>query len=1251
MTTYHKLLCLFAICIFLGSCGTTKSPYLASSNQSKPDIKLPKDNISHRLYLIGDSGGLDDLENEVNSVFEAARVHIANDPEEKSLVFLGDNIYERGLGEKDNVERVKQEKILNAHIALSIANDGTSYIIPGNHDWNNNESGGLKAIQRQYDYIKSKSDKENKIKFYPKDGCGDPEVIEVNKKLVYVFIDSQWWVHDWSQEERINKGCKIKSRREFLDRMKDILIENKNKKIMIMLHHPFLSNGPHGGSFGIKDHLFPLTKLNKNLWLPVPFIGSALPLFRQLGGTNQDVSDYKLNYLKRDLEKIIRMFDVSQAIFISGHDHHLQHSKEHFIFQKYPIHYIVSGSGYKTGHAVRGQHAEYVHTIRGYAVMHFYENGGTWLDFYSVDANTREKTLEYRKQIYSPKPSQKEFNLNDSQAWTDKVITLAPNEKFKKGAIYQMLMGSQYRETWTTPVETEVFGLNRYHNGLLPVKAGGGLFSKTLRLEGKDGKQYVMRSMNKDFLKAVPKELQHLEVLKLYADQSTASIPYGALYIAALSERMGIYHAGARMVYLEDPSQLGPFESVFPKGHYLLEARPDDDWSDSELFGGSEQIVGYNDLLFNLRKKSTHLVDQKWVLKSRLLDMFIHDRDRHDDQWRWAAFKENDRTVYRPIPRDRDWAFFKYGGLFPGLFGNFVDKRLKSFKANTIDIKALATNANNFDRFFLDDLEWEDWEEVIDDFLQSATDEAIDESLLAIPPEIRPYLAEEIIPKLKSRKEIFKKEVKKYYEYITKELDFVATDEEDVFEVNMEKEGTVQVRIFRDSKKNGLIEKHSRKIYRGETEEIRLYGLAGKDVFKVRIEGDGHPRLRIIGGIGKDSVVVHGDKKQIKHLYVYDEITGMVISDPSLVRDERAEETIEVNEYDRLGTVYNSSLPWLNLGYAPDVGVSFGFGFVSKKHGWREKPFKASHFFNGSISPGNRFSLRVKYNGEFPNLFGKGYGFAPSFGIEIPDNFNFFGIGQNEFLSERDNSDNWIQFSRYTIKPHAIVRRGAGGIIARFGPSYDAYIIQSDDDPFNVTNVLLNLSEDTERTDHLVGLHSDIEINTLDRPQKPSRGVLIKGLIKHQYHLEDKNHTLKLGGHFAWFSTLSHSKDIVFGSNTGFETILGDPLFYQFPAMGNNTTLRPYRNERFRGETILYQQFDLRFRLFNWNNSILPVTIGAIGGYDLGQTYFEGMSIGPIRHGWTTGFSYDFVNLFVLRTSLSKADEGLLFKFAVGYAF
>ena len=1238
--------------MMLGIATFVSGQYIQDPSSNQTTTNLPTEGVHHRVYMIGDAGGLDDKEARKNYVFEAAHRRINADAAEKSIVYLGDNIYNAGLQEETAPSRKLEENIIQAHLDLVKGNNAKMYILPGNHDWNNNKAGGLAAIKRQENYIKDHRIDKKRVKFYPKNGCGDPEVVKISKDLVYVIFDSQWWVHDWSSEDKINEGCKVKSRREFIDLMKDIIIEHKNDQILFFLHHPMVSNGNHGGNFSAKDHLFPLSKINKNLLVPMPFLGSIYPMYRQLGGSNQDNTYKLIKELHKSMESVVRGYDAAQTMFISGHDHLLQHSVEQFIFQKSPIHYVISGSGYKKDYVANGLGASFAHSERGYSVLHIYEDGSTWLDFYTVTDSGNKETLAYRTQIYAAKPSKQEFTRRkiDTADSENESITLAPNNKFGKGGIFRFFLGDQYREAWTTPIKSPIFGLDKYYGGLTPTKKGGGLFTRTLRLENEEGHEFVMRSMNKDFYKAVPRGLQHLELLKLYADQNTASIPYGALYISSLSEYAGVYHADPKVVYLDKPSELGPFEQYFPKGHYLLEARPDGDWSKKELFGSSQEIVGYNDLLYTLRKKTTHFVDQKWVLKSRLFDIFIHDRDRHDDQWRWASFEEGDKTIYRPVPRDRDWAFFKYGGVIPWVMGNIVDKKLKSFKANGIDVKSLATNANNFDRYFLNELTWDEWEAVIDEFVNNMTDEAIEGSIAALPEESQPYLTEEIVPKLKSRREILKRDVKKYYDFITKEVEITGSDEEDIFEISRLESGDTHVIVYKDSKKHGKVERYNRVLTASETKEIRIYGLAGDDQFNISVAGKNHSKMRLIGGIDEDVVTLATADGKSTNILVYDDPDGMQVSDLSLVKDRRSTDLI-TNKYDRRGFLYDTGLPWLNLGYAPDDGLVLGVGFNTIKHGWRKSPYEASHLFNLEVTPGERFSIDVEYEGEYPDLFRKGLGFAPSFFIEIPDNINFFDLGAAENNDHRDSDYNWVQLSSYGVNTHFIHRAAGSGIRLRFGPSYESYKVDDEDDRLNIVADSGDFTEEDFERSHFIGLSADIRLHTLDRFDKPSRGMLVRAEVKQQYELGASNHTVKLGANVAWFTPISVRYDIVFGSNTGYQKIFGDARFYQYPAMGNKAYLRPFRNERYRGEAIAYQQFDLRFRLVTWNNSVLPVTIGGIGGYDFGQNFYAGEDTGPIKHGWTGGLSFDLVNYFVLRTSFSGSDEGTYFKFDVGYAF
>lgn len=391
--TICKILFLLTTILLLNSCGTFNKPYYSDKSIEWKEHALPDHNKHiHSLYLIGDGGELDDKERNKNFVLEAASKLLKKETVQTSLAFLGDNVYPHGLPQKESADRDMSERILNAQLQLSNAHSGTTYFIPGNHDWNKHRQGGREAVLRQENYIKTFDNGQNKIKFYPPNACGDPEVVPINEDLVYIFLDSQWWLQDWSKEENINQKCEIKSRGELLKRIEEILIENKSDEIIVMIHHPIMSNGKHGGYFSLKQHLFPLTEINHHLWIPLPLIGSLYPIYRSVAGSKQDIKNAKNRDLMQSLNDIAKKLQINVA-FASGHEHGMQY------FDGNKIKYIVSGGGSRHEYIQKGGKVDYARDARGFARINFYENNESWLEMYTVNGFDKEPVLEFRTQL------------------------------------------------------------------------------------------------------------------------------------------------------------------------------------------------------------------------------------------------------------------------------------------------------------------------------------------------------------------------------------------------------------------------------------------------------------------------------------------------------------------------------------------------------------------------------------------------------------------------------------------------------------------------------------------------------------------------------------------------------------------------------------------------------------------------------------------------------------------------------------
>jgi hypothetical protein len=76
-------------------------------------------------------------------------------------------------------------------------------------------------------------------------------------------------------------------------------------------------------------------------------------------------------------------------------------------------------------------------------------------------------------------------------------MTVVASTHYQAGALRRWVVGSAYRDLWAMPIRVPVLDLDTYAGGLRPTKEGGGLQTKSLRLEAAGGLQYVFRLSDK----------------------------------------------------------------------------------------------------------------------------------------------------------------------------------------------------------------------------------------------------------------------------------------------------------------------------------------------------------------------------------------------------------------------------------------------------------------------------------------------------------------------------------------------------------------------------------------------------------------------------------------------------------------------------------------------------------------------------------------------------------------------------------
>ncbi|MBD0319972.1 MAG: hypothetical protein ICV87_06550, partial [Gemmatimonadetes bacterium] len=207
--------------------------------------------------------------------------------------------------------------------------------------------------------------------------------------------------------------------------------------------------------------------------------------------------------------------------------------------------------------------------------------------------------------------------------------------EYRAGWLHSKLYGRSYRDVWTTPLEVPVLDLGAHAGGLTPTRGGGDRQTRNLRLRGGDGREYVLRSVHKDFPFLTP-ELRRSYAGRVVLDQLKSEFPAGALVLPGLLEAVGVLHPVPRLFVMPDDPALGEHRATFARMLGTLEERPEEGTEGRPGFAGARRVVGTEKLLELMEEGGAAPVATDEYLRARLVDLLVGDWDRHGDQWRWV---------------------------------------------------------------------------------------------------------------------------------------------------------------------------------------------------------------------------------------------------------------------------------------------------------------------------------------------------------------------------------------------------------------------------------------------------------------------------------------------------------------------------------------------------------------------------------------------------------------------------------------
>ncbi len=341
----------------------------------------------YEVLLIGDSGNI-----KRNQPDELLDMMTNNLPvtHPSAVIFLGDNVYPIGLPDEKSNKRADAELVLNKHYEALKDYNGKVIFISGNHDWNKGKPDGFDYVIRQEKYLEKLFDQKNIL--LPSNGCPGPKEISINPQLTIVAINTQWWLQTGYRPIGKKQGCGVETEAEFFEKLAHILEKNKHKRVLVLGHYPIYSESLHGGKYTFQHHLFPLTLYKKNAFLPLPLVGSMLPMYRKYFGAKEDISHPNFRKLRTQLKAIFRQHN--NLIYACGHEHNLQYIK------KYENHYIVSGAASKSTYVLQGKYSKFGLAAKGFFKLKFYDDLSVKAEVLIVDEDNPKGELVYETWIF-----------------------------------------------------------------------------------------------------------------------------------------------------------------------------------------------------------------------------------------------------------------------------------------------------------------------------------------------------------------------------------------------------------------------------------------------------------------------------------------------------------------------------------------------------------------------------------------------------------------------------------------------------------------------------------------------------------------------------------------------------------------------------------------------------------------------------------------------------------------------------------
>lgn len=1081
------------------------------------------------------------------------------------------------------------------------------FLIPGDRDWDKSGENGLRCVKRLEDYLRGQY--LANLQWPLKNGCPGPELVELSTQVSLLMINTQWWNHPHHKPVPADADCPTADSDIVIDELLSILKENTDRNVVVAGHYPPTSQGRRGGDFPAYDHLLP------------PLLGGIALSWKQNVGTPEEIDNARLAPLRKAYKNNSGIYEGLFSVGAQDRSQQLLAVRNN---------YVINAGAAGPGRWVSG-HRPAVHVSReaGFTELVFGADGAVSYEYWLAEARADPA---FRKELFTapcgpaqtgegdvpPNPVSSPCGVSEeaiaemcATAQDEEIIT-APGPNYGRGPIGEFIFGEHYRNAWMTPATVSVKTATELKGGMKPLRSVGGLQTKSLRFRAPDGREYNFRSVDKNPRRGLDYELRPTFVGDIVDDQTTIGHPFGPLVVPSLMDSLDILHVDSELFILGNCPGLGDFNPEFGGRLGVLEEFPKGPKKKAGIpgtFGAKDIHKSYEAFRLRFDDQEVRFAHEEF-LRARLFDLLIGDWNRQENNWKWAEFEEEGIKVLRPVPLDRDNAFSLIDGAGPWFASKVFLSRLEHFGYNKPDAGSLSHQSRHLDRFILSPLTRKDYLREAQRIQDALTDEIIEQSVRRMPKETYAVSGDEIVAKLKARRDELLFFAEDLYLRYAETIDIIGTNDEEEFTVWTHDDNHVTVTVTDIKGRSAGRTLYERTFYPWETRELRLYGLGDDDVFNLTGKPGGPIDVRLIGGPGEDEFRSDVKGKGSKAVAYERSETAKEPPPPGMKFVDSYRDYLY--SYDRTAHEFNKVRPAFGASFSGFNGLSLGIGLKYTQYSFKHRDYAVKYkFYMESNTQGNYL---LEFSTDVNDIW-RSVDFIAYTHYGVPDFYNFFfGIGNNSVFNQDEVDRNTFHLVRLqNIRGEMGLRRPFGG------RSYVSLMAGlQDNKPADTEGTILERGDFFGEQELFYGfIRPEFLLDLRDDPKLPSKGILLEAIHKRAFKGGGGEFSVTHLNAEAHVSARRIPVSLSF--RIGYAATSGRVPFYELPAIGRNNGLRGFERRRFAGDGYIFYNTEFRTPVKTIRSRFIPLTLGLRVFYDRGKLLMDDEEDAPMKDSYGFG--------------------------------